>query len=198
MRCHVQVALHVGDSDEAGGLDFRRVILRLGFFGFGRLIEMLQGPVKFAMVLPHFRRHPGHAHECVKLLLGFAADAAFLAPSRLEDAPFTDFQALFDGHFAELDVVLLAAGEILDGGAKRLRRHNPHIHLNAVSGAKARLALAKLNDAAAHRVLGDRLADGLALGKGRGDSNVDVADGFLAAAQAAAVLHLLHAREGAE
>jgi hypothetical protein len=55
--------------------------------------------------------------------------------------------------------------------------------LHAVAGAEGGFAFAELDDRSAEIVFGDRFANRLGVLFFGGDGNVDVSDGFLAAAQ---------------
>ena len=97
------------------------------------------GGLHLASVLAQLRRDPGQAETAVDILLGGPGDA-FLA---LENAVLVDLQPLGLREAAQLDVVVLRAGEVLKGGAEALRRHNSQVNLKPLSRADAALRAAR-------------------------------------------------------
>ena len=111
---HVQVAADVAQLDQLGQL--------AGV-----------GPIELAPGLAQLGRETGQVQRAVDLLFRAAGDLLLAA----EDAVFVDLQPPRLGPAAEHDVVLLRAGEVLQGRAERLGRHGPQIDLHAgrASGA---------------------------------------------------------------
>ncbi|MNY02699.1 hypothetical protein D3C86_1352810 [compost metagenome] len=88
-----------------------------------------------------------------------------------------------------MDVVLLGAGEVLEGRPPRLGRHHPDIHLELRVGQDGGLGRPSEQDLLDQRQGRQVVEDGV--GVVRGDQQVDVPDGLLAAADAARWLHFL-------
>ena len=93
-RMHVQVAPDIRCIDQ-----MRKAVFK--------------GGLDFAAVLPQFRRDPREAERSVNAFLG-ASPHFFLAA---KNSVFADFETPPLGQFPEPEVVLLGAGEILQGGS---------------------------------------------------------------------------------
>ena len=170
---HMEVATDVGEFE-----DFE-VGLGGEFEGF-----------EFAAVFAEFGGHPGEVEGLVDFFFGFSGDE-FVA---FKQAPFIEFEAFFDGAFAEFDVVGEAAGEVLEGGAERFRGDDADIDLHPPTappqigaGAEAGFGVAG-GEGFGHRRMGQNFLGngGAEFGVG-GEGDVDVADGFAATAEGAAV-----------
>ena len=98
---HVQVAANVVQLDQLGQLAGG-------------------GPVELAAAFADFRRKDGQVQRGVDFFLGAAGDRAFPSSSfDAKHAVFVDLQAVVLGHAAQDDVVVLRAGEVLQGRAER-------------------------------------------------------------------------------
>ena len=113
-----------------------------------------------------------------------------LSPFDAKDAVLVDLQALVLRHAAEDDVVILRAGEVLQGGAERFRRHDAQIDLQAVAGADRHLRVAAGDAPGPLRRISPRrsIAGVRIVGV---DENVEIADRLFAAAIAARELDLV-------
>ncbi len=176
-RVHVEVALEVAELDELRQLSRR-------------------GPAKLFAGLADLGREAGQVHRGVDVALVAAGDVfAFVAIviffglfADAEDAVFVDFEAAVFGHAAEDDVVVLGAGEVLQGGAERFGRHDAEVDLQAAGEPDRKLRVA----AADH--FGRVVELHQVVHRGGGvfgvDQQVEVADRLAAAAVAAGGLDL--------
>ena len=130
---HVQVAADVAEFDQRGQL--------AGV-----------GPLELPPGLAQLGRKAGQVQRRVDLFLRAAGDL-FLAA---EDAVLVDLQPSRLGPAAEHDVVLLRAGEVLQGGAERLGRHRPQIDLHAGRQPERHFRLAAGDDRG-HRAVGGQM-----------------------------------------
>lgn len=89
----------------------------------------LAGGLDLALALAQLRRDVGQAHGLEHGLLGLAGHPA-LAP---EHPVFVDLEACLLAQAADLDVVGLAAGEIVQGGAEAGLLHGAQVHLQAAA-----------------------------------------------------------------
>ena len=90
------------------------------------------GGLDLARVFPQLRRYEGEPERLVHLLFRFAGDPLF---ARLpEHAVLIDLEAGTHRHLAELDVVLLAPGEILEGRPEGALFHHAQVDLDAFIG----------------------------------------------------------------
>ncbi len=133
-------------------------------------------------------RNPIQAERAVHLLLGAARDHC-LVPS---EAVLVEAHALVDRELAQLDVVLLAAGEVEHRGAEGLLRDEAQVHLQPAAQPHRGLGLA-LPQHLDHQAVGGERGHHR-LGPAAAHQHVEVADGLLAAPERAGQLHLGHAR----
>ena len=91
-----------------------------------QLDQLGQLSLQLAAVLAKFGWNERHAELGVDLGLFLAGDQLLA----LEQAVLVELVALLDGQFAKPDVVLLRAGEVLQGGTERLGRQDPQIDLD--------------------------------------------------------------------
>ena len=87
------------------------------------------GQLDLALILADLRRDPRQPDRGVDLLFGPAGDAAVVLDG--EHAILIDLQALLHRFLPQLDVVILAAGKILQRGAEGFGLHHPHVRLDA-------------------------------------------------------------------
>ncbi len=171
----MEVAAQVLDPDQAGKP------------ALGRGLDL-------AAVLAHLGGDPGEAHGGVDVRLLAAGDefALFLLVPFLdpEDAVLGDAQALLDRPAAELDVVLLGAGEVDQSGAVALAGHHPQVHLEPRAEDDRAPRVAGHQDLVHLGIAAEALHDRDGLG-GDGEE-VDVPHGLPAAAVAAGHLQALH------
>jgi hypothetical protein len=166
---HVQVAAQVG------ALDQRRQSAR-------------GGGLDLAAVLAQFGRNPGQPERGVDLLLGRARATA----PALEQTVLVELHALCDGQVAQPDVVRLRAGEVHQRRTAACRRDHAQVDLQAVAQHHRRARLAGLQHLRHLRMAHQLAADCAAVG--RGDEQVQVADGLAPAPQAAGGHRVLHPR----
>ncbi len=95
----------------------------------GRQPALARG-LDLALVLAQLGRDPGQAHRGVDLLLGGAGHA--LAGALVEHAVLADPQSSAGGDLAHAHVVILGAGEVLQGGAEGGGLDDAQIDLQAV------------------------------------------------------------------
>ena len=90
-----------------------------------------RGRLQLSAPLAQLGQDPRHLERREQFLLGGAGDARALAAtlSLAEDAVLADLEPAPLGELSDADVVLLGAGEVMDGGAPRLRRDHPQVHL---------------------------------------------------------------------
>ena len=150
----------------------------------------LGGRFDFAAVLAQLGRNPGQAQRLVDAGFGLGGHQRIVFHA--EQAVLAELQPHLDRARADRHVVVLAAGEILHGGAETVRRQRAHVHLQTFAphlGAGLVLAVAQ-------HLLDARIRDE-AVERGRGlragDQQVQVAHGFAAAPQAAGGRDGLHA-----
>jgi hypothetical protein len=159
---------------------------------------VLEGGLDLAAVRAEFGRNPGHADGRVHALLGLAGDALADPLARVgvvdvtdvEDAVLVHLQVALDGDVPDGDVVLLAAGEVLEGAAERRGGDDAEVDPD-VARADAGLVLAGLDQDVGLGPLGEGLDDGFGLVAGC--QGVHVADGGLPAADRARGLDALDA-----
>ena len=120
---HVQVAADVGQFDQLGQ--------RAGV-----------GPLELAPGLAQLGRKAGQVQGRVDLFLRAAGDL----PLAAEHAVLVDLQSAVLGQAAQHDVVLLRAGEVLQGRAERLGRHRAQVDLHAGCQPQRHLRLAAGQD----------------------------------------------------
>ena len=89
------------------------------------------GGFDFAAVFAQLRRNPGQAQRFVHAGFGFARHFAIVLHA--EQAVFAQLQPHLHGARADGHVVVLAAGEVLHGGAEAFGRQRAHIHLQALA-----------------------------------------------------------------
>ena len=108
--------------------------------------------------LAQLGRDPVQAERAVDLLLGAPGHDLAASPGvRLAREPvLVQRQALVVRHAAQLDVVLLAAGEVEQRRAERLRRHQPQVHLQAVGEPHRGLGVAARQHLGHPVVVGER------------------------------------------
>src|SRR6185312_16627947 len=151
-----------------------------------------------APVLPQLGRYPGQAHGGVDVRLLAAGDAIArgaldfslrLLALGAEHAVLGDPQPLLDRPAPQLDVVLLRAGEVDEGGAVAFRRHHAQVHLETRAEDDGALGIPGIEDLVHLRIAAEALHD---RDGPRGDGEqVDVADRLLASAVAAGHLQAL-------
>src|SRR5207249_1606037 len=109
----------------------------------------------FARPFAQLRWNPGQADRGVHFFFGPASQvAAFARPLERsgtraidgKDAVLVELQSLADGDRAQLDVVFLRAGEVLQGGAKALWRHYSQVDLYVGDGKNRRPGIAGSED----------------------------------------------------
>ena len=164
---HVEIAAHVAEFDQ-----FRKAI---------GAIDQRSG-IKFARVFAEFGRNPGVAKAFVDF--GFAGPGYTLIIFDREEAVFVERETLANGGGAERDIVLLAAGEVLQGSSEVFRTEGANVHLQAVEAEKD----AGFVGAFAEHFLCLRMMDDVVQGGdrvGTGDEDVEVADRVAATAEAA-------------
>ncbi len=93
--------------------------------------------LELAPLLAQFRRDPRQAEGLVDARLGVAGDAGVVLDA--EQAVLVQLESLAYRAIAKLDVVRLAAGEVLQRGATRGWRHQPQIGLQALAETDAAL-----------------------------------------------------------
>ena len=122
VRVHVEVALQVGELDEARQL------------AVARRLEL-------APVLAQLRRNPGVAEVRVDAPPR-PRPGRSRRSRRLENAVLGDREAAPDGVLPQRDVVVLRAGEVLEQVAVALRRNDAEVEAKAVVGDDRRLRAA--------------------------------------------------------
>ena len=153
-----------------------------------------RGELDLAQSLPRFGRNPGQSELAVDGALRVEREAVFaVVQSVLVQRPAESLRAR-----AQLDVVLLAAGEM-----QQRRRHFDALDQTQVSAQSARDDRRRLRAAALdrlqHRRRGEEVLDhGLALRRRDGHQKVEIADRFATAPQAAGDLRLVDRRMSAQ
>ncbi len=142
----------------------------------------LGGGVDLALILAQFRRDPRQPQPLVDFLFRFAREFAFIR--RPEKTVLVELEAHADGAIAQGDVVILAASEVLQGGAEAVARKRAQVDLQVFRpDFRAGFVFAF----AQH--LGDARIGDESFQRGRHSGpcgeDVHIADGFLAAAQTA-------------
>ena len=151
-------------------------------------------PSRAASISPQFSRSSGgiqaQAERGVDFLLGLARHALLIVDA--EQAVFVEREAQLQGARAQDDVVFLAAGEVLHGRAVAFVRQRAQIHLQAFQSVlDAGLVGAFAEHCVSFGVVDEALER---FGGARaGDQQIEIADGFLAAAQAAGGRDLIDA-----
>ncbi len=141
--------------------------------------------VKLAAILAQLRRNVGHAQRAIDLGFLRAQDFAMQWRAALfaRDSILVQAQPLFLRDFAQVDIVRLRAGKILQPGAPPLWLEHTQVGLRAVLQAHAGFGRPARNDLGHHRQRDETLHHrrGL-LG---GDEEIEIANRFLHPAQAA-------------
>ena len=86
---------------------------------------VVQGGIQFSPILSEFRFHIGKSHCPVNLFFRLSRNS--LLP--FEYAVFVDLEILFDGHFADRDIVGLGPGKIVKRRAIAAIGYDPEVHL---------------------------------------------------------------------
>ena len=139
---------------------------------------MLQRRLDLTAVLPDLGGWHVHAQRGVDLSLGRSRDA--LAVVDPEHAVLVHLQPRPLGEFADVDVVLPGAGEVLERRAVLGGFHDPDVDLQSRGRLHARLGLPRRDDARHARQGARRFHDGSRVVAG--DDDVDVADRLLSPA----------------
>ena len=177
---HVEVAADVGEGDEVGegvgggGFELAGVFAELG----GDVVEV-EGFVDLFFV--------GGGDD------GVVFDA--------EEGVLVEGEAALDGALAEGDVVHLGAGEVLEGGSVAGAGEQADVDLEVVAEGEGDFVLAFGEEFVDEGEGGDVLdcgGDYVGLAGGAGDEEVEVADGFAAAAEGAGGGDFVDAGEGAD
>ena len=140
-----------------------------------------------AAVFAQLGRNPRQAYRAIHGFFRTARDSLFT----LEYAIFADFELALLRQPADVDVVTLRAGEVLQRGTKAILVHDPHIHLQAGfedhRGARGTLGQHVLDlvvsDEAVHHIF---CVTGC-------HQNIDIAHGLLEAAVGTGEHRLVHA-----
>ena len=160
-------------ATEVGPLEQARELASLGGGELAVVLAQLRLDVSQIQCAEDvFLRVAGQAERGVAGLLG-----------RAEEAVFVEAQAARDGPLAHDDVVLLAAGEVGEREGILRVAHHAQVGLDAALDNHAGLGVALRADAE-HAGLRDEELDDLG-GLARGDEEINVANGFLPAAQTA-------------
>src|SRR6266851_5696393 len=144
-----------------------------------------------ARAFAQLRRNPRQADRGIDVRFGSAGQAGGLIFHGV-DAVLVDLESLAHGHRAQLDVVLLRAGEVLQRRADALGWHDAQIDLDVGDGDDRRPRITRAEHLLDQRQRRERRHDGLGLC--RGDEDVDVAGGLFPAADAARRRDRLHRR----
>ena len=116
---HVEIAADVVAGDEGGQA------------AFGFASEAGGGGFELAAVLAEFGRDPGEIEGVVDVFFGFGSDD--LVVFQAKQGVLGEGEATFDGALAEGDVVVLGAGEVLQGGAVGGAREEADVDLEVVA-----------------------------------------------------------------
>ena len=172
---HVQVAANVCQLHQ------------LGQAAFG-------GRLDFARVFAQFRRNPSKPERLVDLLFGFAGTRAFVI--QREQPVFIQRKPIFRALLRRDDVMFLAAGEILHGGAETFCAASARTSTCRPSRPNSDAGFVRtLAQHFVHARMRDESVERLGRGAGPGDQKVEIADRLLAASQAARRRHFLDARQ---
>src|SRR6266545_262764 len=148
------------------------------------------GSLKLAGALAQLGRDPGQPDGLEHVLLALPRAPPPLA---IEHAVLAELDSAVHRPRADGDVVRLAAGEVVEGRAERLRRQHAEVHLQPDAQPDGRLGRALREHG---RDLGE-IAERPHHRRGlrRGDEDVEVADGLLPAPHASGRLHRTDARD---
>ena len=147
--------------------------------------QTVAGGLDLAPVFPELRRDIGQVNGCEDRFLGLARHPV----DPFEDAVLVELEPLAAGEGANRDVVGLAAGEIVQGGAEALAGHHPQVHLQTAAEDRGRAGVALGTDLG-HLVVVQEAPHGGRRVRG-GDQDVQVADGLPAASVAAGDHHAI-------
>src|ERR1039457_4233588 len=173
---HVQVAADVAQFHQLGKASLLR--------GFD-----------FAGVLAQFGRDPRQAQRLVDAFLGLAGHAGIARHA--EQAVLAQLQPHLHGARANGDVVVLAAREVLHGGAEVLRQQRAHVHLQAFAAHFGAGLIPAAPQPLPHPRVGDKLVERVG-GRGARHQQIEIAHRLAPAPQAARRGHGIHARHPAQ
>src|ERR1700691_5217743 len=105
---------------------------------------MLLGSINFAKILPQFWWDVIQLQLAVYVFFTLAGDHFLVIETR--QAVFAECVTHLERPLTQRHVVRLAAGEVLHGSAKRLRRQEANVHLHTSSHAEADFILAPRNN----------------------------------------------------